>query len=468
MSWDSLSIRGKEQLPPYEVMRESLDERAVTGIGWFSIGLGAAELLAPRQIAQVAGLDLNPMLVRLLGAREVASGVAILCSSRPAGWLWNRVAGDALDLCILATARPRCEHGARGKVLAATATVAGVTLIDVALATRQARKSSQYGLGRRTSREQLVHFLSDMYSVEQQALAQMVTAPDLAGDPALADDFRKHYFETEEQADLVRECLEAHGGSASAVKNAIMKLGGKGFLLFARVMPETPGRLVVHAYSYEAMEWAGYEMLLRFAERAGDIDTAEAAKVIRDQERTMMERLERRFDAAEKASHADVTNDELHDHLVRHLAEVHAFERQNIQLLKKSRHIAGDAAIAALYEEQSKTLGRHMQLVEQRLSMLGSGPSMLEDAALQLGGLNWGFFFQAQSDTPAKLAAFVYAVLHLEIGGYELLKRTAMRCGDMETLRLCESLIYEKRDLADRLANEFDAAVEATLAALKL
>ena len=46
-----------------------------------------------------------------------------------------------------------------------------------------------------------------------------------------------------------------------------------------------------------------------------------------------------------------------------------------------------------------------------------------------MGGLNWGFFFQAQTDTPAKLAAFAYAYVHLKIAGYELLKRTALRAG---------------------------------------
>ncbi len=114
-----------------------------------------------------------------------------------------------------------------------------------------------------------------MYSVEQQALAQLVTAPDMARDPGLAADFRTHHAETVQQAELVRECLEAHGGSPSMLKDAVMKLGGKCFLLFARVQPETPGRLVAHAYAYEAMEWAGYQMLLRIAEAAGDFRTAD-------------------------------------------------------------------------------------------------------------------------------------------------------------------------------------------------
>jgi ferritin-like metal-binding protein YciE len=467
MSSKSLAIHSEDQVPRNEAVRGPVaDERAAAGVGWSSLALGAAELLAPRQVAQLAGVELNSDLVRLLGAREVASGIGILASNRPTGWLWSRVAGDMMDLAVLATAPLRDERGARGKFLAATAAVAGVTLIDVGLSMRYAAKSGGNG-PIRTPREQLVHFLSDMYSVEQQALAQMVTAPDLAGDPMLAADFRQHYFETQKQADLVRQRLEAHGGSGSAIKNAIMKLGGKGFLLFARAMPETPGRLVVHAYSYEAMEWAGYEMLIRFAECAGDTDTVEAAKIIRDQERKMMERLERGFDAAEEASHTGVATDKLPEHLLKHLVEVHAFESQNIQLLKKSERIAGDVEIAALYEDHLERVGRHKQLVEKRLAELGSEPSKLEDAALALGGLNWGLFFQAQSDTPAKLAAFVYAVLHLEIGGYELLKRTAKRSGDTETMRLCDSIVAEKREMADCLANAFDTAVEATTAALK-
>ena len=315
----------------------------------------------------------------------------------------------------------------------------------------------------RTPQDQLVHFLSDMYSVEQQALAQLVSAPDIAGDATLAADFREHHTETERQAELVRQRLEAQGGSPSAIKDAVMKLGGKGFLLFARIMPETPGRLVDHAYSYEAMEWAGYEMLIRFAEHAGDSQTVETAKAIRSQERAMMERLERGFDAAEQASHAETPPEKMNDHLRKHVAEVHAFESQGMQLLKKSEDIAGNASLAAIYRQHLDETREHARLVEQRLEALGTDSSSLKDSALALGGLNWGLFFQAQSDTPAKLAAFVYAVLHLEIGGYELLKRTAQRSGDAETERLCESIITEKRTMASRLSEAFDSAVQATL-----
>ncbi|MCA9108997.1 MAG: DUF892 family protein [Planctomycetaceae bacterium] len=314
----------------------------------------------------------------------------------------------------------------------------------------------------RTPKEQLIHFLSDMYSVEQQALAQLAPAPDIAGDPKLAAAFRQHHEETEHQAELVRERLEAHGGSPSAIKDAVMKLGGKGFLLFAQVQPETPGRLIDHAYAYEAMEFAGYAMLVGFAELAGDRRTIEVAKQIGTEERAMMERLEREFDTAEQVSHGITPSDELPFHVAKHLAEAHAFESQGIQLFQKSEEIGGNSTLTTLYRELLSQTRRHAQLVEQRLEALGSATSTLKDAALATGGVNWGLFFQAQSDTPAKLAAFVYAFLHLEIGGYELLKRTARRADDEQTRLSCETILGEKRQMTHNLADVFAHAVQFT------
>jgi ferritin-like metal-binding protein YciE len=70
--------------------------------------------------------------------------------------------------------------------------------------------------------EQLVRFLSDMYSVEQQALTQMDSAPDLAGDPSLTDAFRRRRVEMENHVGLVRQLVEIHGGSISTIKGAVI------------------------------------------------------------------------------------------------------------------------------------------------------------------------------------------------------------------------------------------------------
>src|SRR4051812_36261925 len=179
------------------------DGRAAAGVGWFSIALGTAEIAAPSTMARIVGLNLNPKLVQLLGVRELASGLGIMTHSRRTGWLWGRVIGDIMDLAVLGSAKLRREPTARSKLAAATAAVIGVTLLDTTLGIRYAAKTRRISGTPRTPYEQLVHFLSDMYSVEQQALAQLVSAAEIAGDPQLAVDFRRHYSETQQQAGLI-------------------------------------------------------------------------------------------------------------------------------------------------------------------------------------------------------------------------------------------------------------------------
>lgn len=103
------------------------------GLGWFSIGLGLAELLAPRAVARATGLRRRDNLVRLYGLREIAAGVGILASRNPTPWLWARVGGDAIDLASLGTGVDR--HNPRlGGTQAALAAVAGVAVLDSACA----------------------------------------------------------------------------------------------------------------------------------------------------------------------------------------------------------------------------------------------------------------------------------------------------------------------------------------------
>jgi ferritin-like metal-binding protein YciE len=53
--------------------------------------------------------------------------------------------------------------------------------------------------------EQLTKYLSDAHAIEEQALAQLRTAPDTAGDPELAAAYREHLAETEGHEQRIRE-----------------------------------------------------------------------------------------------------------------------------------------------------------------------------------------------------------------------------------------------------------------------
>ncbi len=105
-------------------------EKVAKGLGWFSIGLGAAELLAPKTVSRLIGGRNSAMLLRSFGLREIAAGVGILMRPRPAGWVWARVGGDAVDLGYLGS-QFRDRKTDKGRALGATAMVAGVTALDV-------------------------------------------------------------------------------------------------------------------------------------------------------------------------------------------------------------------------------------------------------------------------------------------------------------------------------------------------
>jgi ferritin-like metal-binding protein YciE len=311
--------------------------------------------------------------------------------------------------------------------------------------------------------EQLTKYLTDAHSIEQQALAQLKSAPELAGDAALAADFERHLVETEEHERLVRERLAARDASPAKVKDLLGTLTGKGFIAFARAQPDTPGKLAVHAFSYEHMELAAYQLLTRVAELAEDEETAAVARRIAGQERAMSERLEAGFDRTIEASLRELGPDDLGATLDSYLADAHAIEVQAIQLLKKGPDLAGTRELATAYEEHLKETAEHERLVQGRLEARGESPSRLKDAALRLGALNWGAFFAAQPDTPAKLAAFAYAFEHLEIGGYEMLRRVADRAADRETAELAEQILAEERAAAERIHMHLDAALQASL-----
>jgi ferritin-like metal-binding protein YciE len=314
--------------------------------------------------------------------------------------------------------------------------------------------------------EQLTKYLADVHAIEEQALTQMRRAPKIAGDTALARIFEQHLEETERQEQRVRQRLESRAASPSLLKDLAGRAGGVGMIWFARSQPDTPGKLVAHAFSYEHLELAAYELLQRVARRAGDLETVSAATEIGAEESRMAERIASHFDRAVEASLRDLDPDDLGEQLNKYLADAHAIEKQAIGLLERAPDIAGEDRLAQLFSEHLQETRVHERLVTERLEARDAEPSAIKDAALRAGALNWGAFFAAQPDTPAKLAGFAYAFEHLEIGAYELLRRVAERAGDTETVEISQRILAEERAAAEKIAGEWDSALDASLDAV--
>jgi ferritin-like metal-binding protein YciE len=236
-------------------------------------------------------------------------------------------------------------------------------------------------------------------------------------------------------------------------------------ILFARVNPDSPGKLAAHAYSYEHMELAAYELLRRIADRGEEREVAELASRIGGEERAMAGRIDERWDRAVDAALRDKGAEDVGQDVIKYLRDAHALEGQALQLLETGPQIAGFEALAEVFREHLEETREHQRLVDERLSGLGSGPARFQAAGLRAGALNLGTFFKAQPDTPAKLAGFAYAFEALEAGGYELLTRTARRAGDETTAMLAQEILASEHAAAEKVAGTWDAAVDAALSA---
>ena len=129
--------RGRPGLPSTSA------KRLARGLGWFSIGLGLAELLAPRAIANISGVsNKHTGLIRLYGLRELGAGITIFAQKKPTEGVWSRVVGDALDLTSLGIAATNPE-AKLGRVAFATANVLAVTALDVICAMQLSNGGNQ-------------------------------------------------------------------------------------------------------------------------------------------------------------------------------------------------------------------------------------------------------------------------------------------------------------------------------------
>jgi ferritin-like metal-binding protein YciE len=313
-----------------------------------------------------------------------------------------------------------------------------------------------------TIEEQLTAYLADVHSIEVQALAQMKAAPKLAGEGQLAAAFREHLEETQEHERLVREQLEQRGADTSTLKDLAGRVGGWAMIAFARLNPDTPGKLTAHAFSYEHMELAAYELLRRIAQRAHDEPVIELARVVGAQEQAMAKRLAGCFDEAVDISLAQ-KDDPMDEQLASYLTDARAIEAQAVQLLEAGPRIVGVPALADAFRDHLAETREHQRLLEDRLHARDEQPSRFQSTALRLGAVNLGAFFGAQPDTPVKLAGFAYAFEHLEIAAYELLRRVADRADDPETAAVAERILADERRAAERVAATWDAAVDAAL-----
>ncbi|MBV9583095.1 MAG: SRPBCC family protein [Chloroflexi bacterium] len=102
-------------------------------LGYFSVGLGTIQVLAPGAVAQLIGVrggTTSNVLIRLVGLRELAAGVGLLMWKPSSGWLWARVGGDVMDVALVSASVANARNQ-RGRLAATLSALGSVTAVDV-------------------------------------------------------------------------------------------------------------------------------------------------------------------------------------------------------------------------------------------------------------------------------------------------------------------------------------------------
>jgi uncharacterized membrane protein len=133
------------------------EQQTARALGWFSIGLGLAEIFATKQVGRAAGLSNHNSIVRIFGARELAAGLSILANEDRSPGMWSRVAGDAMDLAGLGAAMKSAKNGDRSRLAIAAAAVAGITVLDYLVAQKMTSKHATPDFERRKDQSRAGH-----------------------------------------------------------------------------------------------------------------------------------------------------------------------------------------------------------------------------------------------------------------------------------------------------------------------
>jgi ferritin-like metal-binding protein YciE len=143
---------------------------------------------------------------------------------------------------------------------------------------------------------QLVKHIDEAYAMEQNVLRMLDGMIETTEDEEIKNELRQHKLETERHAERMQQRLEAHSATPSIVKEA----GGIAGALMKSVVdmarPEKAGRNARDGYTTEHMEIAAYQLLERIAQRAGDEETAAAARENRAEEEAMAKKLDAHWD----------------------------------------------------------------------------------------------------------------------------------------------------------------------------
>jgi ferritin-like metal-binding protein YciE len=144
--------------------------------------------------------------------------------------------------------------------------------------------------------DQLVKHIDEAYAMEQNVLRMLDGMISTTDDPEILDALEHHKMQTQGHVDRMKARLDAHDAQPSGVRQMTGVLQALAKMPLDMVRGEKAGRNARDGFATEHMEIASYELLRRIAERAGDEETAAAARDIIAEEKAMADVISSNWD----------------------------------------------------------------------------------------------------------------------------------------------------------------------------
>jgi ferritin-like metal-binding protein YciE len=144
--------------------------------------------------------------------------------------------------------------------------------------------------------EKLIDYIEDAHAMEQNVLQMLDSMIATTDDELIVQEFEHHKVETERHLQLLRDRLTAHGRDPSLRKETQTIAGALVKGVADQVRGDKAGKNARDGFVTEHLEIAAYELLERLARRAGDGETAEVARQIRQDEEAMAGKIAANWD----------------------------------------------------------------------------------------------------------------------------------------------------------------------------
>ena len=153
----------------------------------------------------------------------------------------------------------------------------------------------------------------------------------------------------------------------------------------------------------------------------------------------------------------------VNEQLIKHIDEAHAMEQNVMRMLDAMISTTDDPEILRELEHHKVETEGHAERMKERLAAHGATPSVVKQAGGIATALAKMPLDMLRGEKAGRNARDGYATEHMEIAGYELLKRVAARAGDQETVAACDEIIAQERAFADTIAANWDKFADLSL-----